>query len=348
MRSTWSPSSAAANRHQQDQVGIARRRPRRPRPSPGRAAGRGAKMPGVSTSRICASPCDRDAHQPRARRLRLGADDRDFLADQRIDQRRLARIGRADHGDEAGAGCSFIAPAPASASRPRFRLPACSTPSAVGFADAPRSRPDRETGAWCAPVRRDHLVVGRARVRARRPVPGAPTWDAGAPRPASSSSGAQARRMNASAASSPPSINSAPISASTTSPTTLSLWLAPSSRACLPSRIERRQAELAADLGAGLARDQRIVAARQIAFGLVREPLVEPARDRPGRAPGRRGTRAARNCRLPTLEWVSARSNSDRSLGLVAELSRGRRRRARSLVRFAAEAVADPVRRAAR
>ncbi len=45
---------------------------------------------------------DRDAHQPRARGLRLGADDRDLLADQRIDQRRLAGVRRADHGDEAG------------------------------------------------------------------------------------------------------------------------------------------------------------------------------------------------------------------------------------------------------
>ncbi len=53
---------------------------------------------------------DRDAHQPGARGLRLGADDRDLLADQRVDQRRLARIGRADHGDEAAASrsCQFL------------------------------------------------------------------------------------------------------------------------------------------------------------------------------------------------------------------------------------------------
>ena len=49
---------------------------------------------------------DRDAHQPRARGLRLGADDRDLLADQRIDQGRLAGVGRADHGDEPGTGCA--------------------------------------------------------------------------------------------------------------------------------------------------------------------------------------------------------------------------------------------------
>ena len=50
---------------------------------------------------------NRDAHQPRPRGLRLGADDRDLLADQRIDQGRLAGVGRADHGDEAGAGACF-------------------------------------------------------------------------------------------------------------------------------------------------------------------------------------------------------------------------------------------------
>ena len=44
---------------------------------------------------------DGDAHQPGAGGLRLGADDRHLLPDQRIDQGRLARIGRADDGDEA-------------------------------------------------------------------------------------------------------------------------------------------------------------------------------------------------------------------------------------------------------
>ncbi len=38
---------------------------------------------------------------------------------------------------------------------------------------------------------------------------------------------------------------------------------------------ERRNAELAADLGASLAGDQGVVALRQIAFGLVRKTLVE-------------------------------------------------------------------------
>src|SRR6185295_14202998 len=42
---------------------------------------------------------------------------------------------------------------------------------------------------------------------------------------------------------------------------------------------QRRNAELAPNLRAGLARDQRIVAPRQLAFGLPRITLVERPRD---------------------------------------------------------------------
>src|SRR5690606_24733788 len=42
----------------------------------------------------------RDAEQPGAGGLRLGAGDRHLLADELVDQRRLARIGRANHRDE--------------------------------------------------------------------------------------------------------------------------------------------------------------------------------------------------------------------------------------------------------
>ena len=85
---------------------------------------------------------------------------------------------------------------------------------------------------------------------------------------------------------------------------------------------ERRNADLAADLGASFAVDQRVVALRQIAFGLVRITLVERARRSPCRARGRRGIPAARSCRAPTLEWVSASSNSARSFGSWPSLSR--------------------------
>ena len=40
-----------------------------------------------------------------------------------------------------------------------------------------------------------------------------------------------------------------------------------------------RQVDRAADFGAGLARDEGIVAAAHLAFGLAREALVEPRRD---------------------------------------------------------------------
>jgi hypothetical protein len=43
----------------------------------------------------------RDAHQAGAGGLRLLADDRHLLADQRIHQRGFASVGRAQHGNEA-------------------------------------------------------------------------------------------------------------------------------------------------------------------------------------------------------------------------------------------------------
>ena len=93
---------------------------------------------------------DRDAHQPRARRLRLGADDRDLLPDQRIDQRRLARIGRADHRDKARAGRSFNCSSSAAA--------AAVSASCLLILRPPPRQAGTETrtvklGAWWAPVR---------------------------------------------------------------------------------------------------------------------------------------------------------------------------------------------------
>ena len=50
---------------------------------------------------------DRDPHQPSARGLRLRADDRDLLADERVEERRFAGVGRADDGDEPRASFRF-------------------------------------------------------------------------------------------------------------------------------------------------------------------------------------------------------------------------------------------------
>ena len=71
---------------------------------------------------------DRDPHQPRAGGLRLVADDGYLLADQRIDQSRLAGVGRADDGGEAGAcHCSCASRASAAA----FSASCLLVPSAV-------------------------------------------------------------------------------------------------------------------------------------------------------------------------------------------------------------------------
>ena len=47
---------------------------------------------------------DGDAEDPPARGLHLGGDDRDLGADQPVEQRRLADVGRAQQRDEAAAG----------------------------------------------------------------------------------------------------------------------------------------------------------------------------------------------------------------------------------------------------
>ena len=63
----------------------------------------GLKMPGVSTKMIWLSPSITMARDARPRRLHLVRNDRDLGAGQRIDQRRLAGIGRADDGAETAA-----------------------------------------------------------------------------------------------------------------------------------------------------------------------------------------------------------------------------------------------------
>ena len=185
------------------------------------------------------------------------------------------------------------------------------------------------------------------RGRGRRPVPEAPTWDARARGPGRRATAPRRSRMKRCAASSPESTNRAPISASTTSPMTLSLSLARSSRACLPTPDQPRKAELAADLGAGLARDQGIVAPRHLAFGLVRVAVVERAGDDQAEHPvaeefeplvavaaeARMGQRA-----LEQLEVAR----------LPGRACRGRRRRGPRSFRASRIAVADAVRRAAR
>ena len=131
IRSTASASSAPA----QAALTMARSRRRR-----------GLKMPGVSTNTIWVSPAHGDAAHRHARGLHLGGDDGDLGADQRIDQRGFAGIGRADDGGETAARASCaslhrlasIAPAAScSASRLEPPSPACRL---MARAPAPRPR----------------------------------------------------------------------------------------------------------------------------------------------------------------------------------------------------------------
>ncbi len=131
---------------------------------------RGAKMPGVSMKTSCDAALDGDAAHQRARGLHLRADDRHLAADQRVDQRRLADIGRADQGDEAAAGGR--AGLVRARCRLSHRLPPPRRPRAsAGLRPPPARRrawsgrpprpaaasgsttETRNSGSWCGPVR---------------------------------------------------------------------------------------------------------------------------------------------------------------------------------------------------
>ncbi len=86
--------------HEQDQVRVLGSAPRGLHHSPVEAAA-GLEDAGGVDQQDLRRPFDGNPHQPRAGGLRLGGDDRDFLADQRVHKRRLAGVGRADHRDEA-------------------------------------------------------------------------------------------------------------------------------------------------------------------------------------------------------------------------------------------------------
>ena len=68
-------------------------------------------------------------HQPRAGGLRLGGNDGHLLPDQRIDQRTLARIGRAEDGNQAAVLCHpnlFMKASAAAVSASRRLVPVAS------------------------------------------------------------------------------------------------------------------------------------------------------------------------------------------------------------------------------
>ena len=99
--------------------------------------------------------------------LRLGADDRDLLADERVDEGGLARIGGADDGDKATAfraGAFRDAPFGMRGGHDSFSRRALAAAVSASCLDVPSalaSAPDRpgrltttvKRGAWCGPER---------------------------------------------------------------------------------------------------------------------------------------------------------------------------------------------------
>ena len=163
----------------------------------------------------------------------LGADDRDLLPDQRVDQRRLARVGRADHRDEAGLRSPSRA-CPEAPPRRRFPLPACWFPPR-SLRRAGDRHSDREFRRVMCPGARHHFVdrglpLARGGQLLERGL--GMLWRLAL----LSEVGPHRRRTNARAASKPPSIEKRADQRLDHVAEHFSLWLAPSSRACLPSR----------------------------------------------------------------------------------------------------------------
>src|SRR3984957_6975739 len=158
-----------------------------------------------------------DATHDRAGGLRLAGDDRDFLADQRVDQRRLAGVGRADDRDEPASGRAQLPPqrsrkaCAAACSAARFEL-------AAPISGANPSSVTRMTkwGACAGPLRSTSSYRGGLSAR---------DWAHSCTAVLGSRAGSasavmrspQALRTSASAAAKPPSTNTAPIKDSHTS-----------------------------------------------------------------------------------------------------------------------------------
>src|SRR3546814_636053 len=154
----------------------------------------------------------RDSHQPGARRLRLGADDRDLLADERVDEGRFARIGGADDGDEAaplGHVRSSSASRASSAAAATFSAACFDAPSPSASASLPILTATRKRGAWSGPSRRPRRYSGGRRLRAKAHYGSAAFGCLGAASCPSLMS-PTLRVMKARAASSPPANHSAP------------------------------------------------------------------------------------------------------------------------------------------
>src|SRR3546814_3907759 len=81
--------------------------PGRARRRPGEPAGRREYTRRIDQDHLRLA-LQRDPQHPRTGGLRLGTGDGDLLPDELVDQCGLARVGRADHRNDAAMGCSII------------------------------------------------------------------------------------------------------------------------------------------------------------------------------------------------------------------------------------------------
>ena len=137
----------------------------------------------------------------------------------------------------------------------------------------------RKRGAWCGPKRGDEFIDGDAKLRSPRHVPEAPTWDAPARACWPSRKGAQWRADKGLGALEPAIEENGADQRLDHVADDIVAQVGMVLARLLAEADVAREVERAADLGAGLARHQRIVAAAHLALGLAREPLVEPAGD---------------------------------------------------------------------
>ena len=277
---------------------------------------------------------DDDAADRRARRLRLARDDRDFGADQRVEQRRFARIRRADQGDEAASRFAHDV-------AHRLRKACAAACSAARLeAASPRSgsKPSSSTcmtncGAMRGPAARD-LDIARRRKRA--PLRPFLHRRLGVALGLGSASirARQARATSSRAASKPASRNTAPISASQTSREDRRLLAPAAARLAQPHHDMRPDVPFLRDRRAGLAPHQLGEPHRQFALGRLRIGLVEhfgdddaehavaeelepligmPAPARARRRRGDMGQRARQQGRVSANVWPSRASSAARS-----------------------------------
>ena len=169
---------------------------------------RGAKMPGVSTKTIWLAPSMAMPRTGMRVVCTLWVTIDDLGADQRVDQRRLAGVGRADDGDEAAAGLGRVRCRLAHRrASTRLRAPAAPWPRPARPRACWRPRRARacvplmrtstvKRGAWSGPLARDLDVVAAGRGPGPAPIPAARTWRRAASAGAASSAAPQCARTN--------------------------------------------------------------------------------------------------------------------------------------------------------